>query len=108
RVRTGVSMERRKFLESCVAMSGAAGIGALPHAWATPPPRFYERTRLVDRFGAPVKAAAIETETNYVFHYPYAGTPCFLLRLARPVSAASSLRREDGATDACGGRAREG
>jgi arsenite oxidase small subunit len=96
-------MERRKFLESCVAVSGAAGIGALPHAWASTPPRLYERTRLVDRFGAPVKAGTLETETNYVFHYPYAGTPCFLLRLARPVTAASSLRREDGATYAWDG-----
>jgi hypothetical protein len=86
-------MERRKFLESCAALSSVAGIGALPHAWASTPPRFYERTRLVDRHGAPVKAATLEAETNYVIHYPYAGTPCFLLRLARPVAAASTLRR---------------
>ena len=80
-------MERRKFLESCAALSGAAGIGALPGAWASTPPRFYERTRLVDSHGDPLKAGALEAETNYVFHYPYAGTPCFLLKLARPVTA---------------------
>ena len=43
-------------------------------------------------------AGALEAETNYVFHYPYAGTPCFLLKLARPVTIAATLRREDGAT----------
>jgi len=91
-------MERRRFLESCVAVSGAAGIGALTHAWAATPPRLYERTRLVDRFGAPLKAGELAAETNYVFHYPFAGTPCFLLRLARPVTIGASLRREDGAT----------
>src|SRR5215470_15163505 len=92
------AMERRRFLESCVAVSGAAGIGALTHAWAATPPRLYERTRLVDRFGAPLKAGELAAETNYVFHYPFAGTPCFLLRLARPVTIGASLRREDGAT----------
>ena len=91
-------MERRRFLESCAAVSGAAAIGSLQHAWASAPPRLYERAHLVDRFGARVKAGALKAETNYVFHYPYAGTPCFLLRLAHPVNAASSLRREDGAT----------
>ena len=96
-------MERRKFLESCAALSSVAGIGVLPHAWASTPPRLYERTRLIDRHGAAVKAATLEAETNYVFHYPYAGTPCFLLRLARPVAAASTLRREDGTTYAWDG-----
>ena len=91
-------MERRKFLESCAALSGAAGIGALPGAWASTPPRLYERTRLVDRHGDSLRAGALEAETNYVFHYPYAGTPCFLLKLARPVTVAATMRREDGAT----------
>ena len=45
-------MERRRFLESCAAVSGAAAIGSLQHAWASAPPRLYERAHLVDRFGA--------------------------------------------------------
>ena len=96
-------MQRRRFLESCAVVSGAAGIGALSGAWASTPPRLYERTRLVDKFGAPLKAGGLEAETNYVFHYPYAGTPCFLLKLERPVTASATLRREDGATYAWDG-----
>ena len=96
-------MERRKFLESCAAVSGAAGIGALPGAWASMPPRLYERTVLVDIHGSPLRAGALAAETNYLFHYPYAGTPCFLLKLARAVTAAPALRREDGATYAWNG-----
>ncbi|HYR01596.1 MAG TPA: hypothetical protein VET86_16260 [Casimicrobiaceae bacterium] len=96
-------MERRKFLESCAALSGAAGLGALPAAWAAAPPRLYERAQLVDVHGAPLRAGALAVETNYVFHYPYAGTPCFLLRLPRPVAAAATLRREDGAAYAWSG-----
>ncbi len=91
-------MKRRQFLESCAALSGAAGVGALPGAWASTSPRLYERTRLVDIHGAPLRAGALAIETNYVFHYPFAGTPCFLLRLPRPVAAEATLRREDGAT----------
>ncbi len=95
-------MERRKFLESCVAISGTVGLSALP-AWAEAAPRLYDRVPLVDIHGAPLKARALVAETNYVFHYPFVGTPCFLLDLGRPVVAASTLRREDGTTYAWGG-----
>jgi Rieske Fe-S protein len=96
-------MKRRQFLETCAALSGAAGVGTLRGAWASTPPRLYERTRLVDIHGAPVRAGALAVETNYVFHYPFAGTPCFLLRLPRPVAIEATLRREDGATYAWSG-----
>jgi Rieske Fe-S protein len=95
-------VERRKFLESCVAMSGTVGLAALP-AWADVAPRRYERARLVAASGAPLKARALLAETNYVFHYPFVGTPCFLLDLGRPVVAAATLRREDGTTYGWGG-----
>jgi Rieske Fe-S protein len=91
-------MERRRFLESCAAISGAAGVGALSGAWANASPRLYDRARLVDARGSPLKASALAAETNYVFHYPFAGTPCFLLNLGRPITASATLRREDGAT----------
>ena len=95
-------MERRKFLGTCVAISGTAGLAALP-AWAAAAPRLYDRARLVDVHGAPLKARAVVAETNYVFHYPFVGTPCFLLNLGRPVAAATTLRRDDGTTYAWGG-----
>jgi Rieske Fe-S protein len=70
----------------------------LSGAWANASPRLYERARLVDARGSPLKALALAPETNYVFHYPFAGTPCFLLNLGRPITAPATLRREDGAT----------
>ena len=96
-------MKRRKFLESCAALSGAAGLGALPADWANASPRMYDRTRLVDVHGAPLHARSLVAETNYIFHYPYAGTPCFLLNLGRPVIVPATLRRADGATYAWNG-----
>ena len=91
-------MERRRFLESCAALPGAAGLAALPRAWAEAPPRLYAPARLVDVDGEPLKASTLVVETNYVFQFPFAGTPCFLLNLGRPVTVAMTLRREDGAT----------
>jgi arsenite oxidase small subunit len=95
-------VERRKFLGTCVAISGTAGLVPVA-AWAQAAPRLYDRARLVDIRGAPLKARAVVAETNYVFHYPFVGTPCFLLNLGRPVAAATMLRRDDGTTYAWGG-----
>jgi Rieske Fe-S protein len=95
-------MKRRKFLGSCAVLSGAAGIGALSQ-WADAAPRLYDRTRLVDIHGSPLRLGALVVDANYVFHYPYAATPCFLLNLGRPVTTPATLRRVDGATYAWSG-----
>lgn len=91
-------MERRDFL-SCALAGGAASlslVNPVTRAWAQQAPRAYARTRLVDVHGKPLSAAALAAETNYVFQYPYAATPCLLLKLAKPVAAPASLRRVDG------------
>jgi len=51
-------VERRKFLGTCAAISGTAGLVALP-AWAEVAPRLYDRARLVDVHGVPLKARVI-------------------------------------------------
>jgi len=67
-------------------------------AWADSAPRFYDRAALVDPFGDLLRVRSLKDETNYVFQFPYAGTPCFLLKLDRAVDAAATLKREDGST----------
>ena len=91
-------MERRRFLTACAAAAGAAELGALADAWAASSPRLYGRSRLVDVHGDPIRSGTIAARTNYVFNYPFAGTPCFLLNLGHPVAAAGAVRRADGAT----------
>ena len=84
-------MERRRFLSGCAMLGGTAAVaplGAWPEAWAQSAPRTYERTRLVDVNGRPIRLAQLEPETNYVFQYPYAATPCLLLKLRKPVAIA--------------------
>ncbi|HZQ60797.1 MAG TPA: twin-arginine translocation signal domain-containing protein [Casimicrobiaceae bacterium] len=90
-------MERRAFLKSCALAGTAGAITAAAGAWAQSPARTYARVQLVDVHGAPLKAQALAAETNYVFNYPYASTPCFLLNLGRPITTPADLRREDGA-----------
>ena len=96
-------MHRRDFLTGCGAAMGALGIGAWADAIASAPPRLYERARLLDIHGDPLKASSLVVNTNYVFQYPFASTPCFLLDLGRPVAAEPSLLRADGATYAWSG-----
>ena len=88
-------MRRRAFLGSCSLLAAiATRAAAQPDAAAEV--RTYARTRLIDIHGAPVRYASIAGETNYVFQYPFAATPCFLLRLAAPVTPAPAMRREHG------------
>ena len=58
--------------------------------------RSYEKVQLVDQDGKPIKASNLKTETNYVFNYPYVGTPCILLNLEENVQKDVKLKSEDG------------
>ncbi|RMG29895.1 MAG: hypothetical protein D6721_04870 [Gammaproteobacteria bacterium] len=78
-------MRRRKFLGLCSAGALALAQGELLRSvWAKGPVRRYDRVRLVDAHGKPVRAAALEVDEPYIFFYPYVGTPCYLIRLSVP------------------------
>jgi arsenite oxidase small subunit len=80
-------MERRTFLGSCAIAGGGAGLAQLlTQAWAGQPFKAYSRARLVNEYGDPIKAKRLLVNRNYLFNYPYAGTPCFLLSLDRPAT----------------------
>jgi Rieske Fe-S protein len=87
-------MKRRDFLGSRALPSGMARF--TPTSTDATPVRRYTRSLLVDEHGAAIRLGALAPETNYVFHYPFASTPCFLLRLAEPVAPVPALRRERG------------
>jgi arsenite oxidase small subunit len=90
-------MERRHFLTACAAIAGAVHIGTSSETRAATAPHLYARSLLVDVHGDPIKAARLSARTNYVFNYPFGGTPCFLLDLGRSVGAKDDLLRADGA-----------
>ncbi len=85
-------MHRRDFMSACGASALAA---ALPATSADASPRFYARARLVDPSGRPLKAGALPASRNFIFHYPFAGTPCFLLNLGRPTKPSAQLKTAD-------------
>lgn len=88
-------MERRAFMKACAAAAAVA-----PNTWsaADAKPRFYARTRLVDERQQPLRATTLAAGKNYVFHYPFEGTPCFLLNLGKPTVQNVALKTENGTT----------
>ncbi len=88
-------MERRDFIRACaaaaLAVPGAAQAKDLQ-------PRFYSRARLVDGSRRPLRASRLAVGLNYIFHYPFEGTSCFLLNLGQPTGQNVALRTEDGGT----------
>ncbi len=82
-------MDRRNFIGSCTAGAACLSGATVPAFAAEAKPRPYARALLVDEAGNPLKAAALQPLTNYVFHYPYVATPVFLLDLGRAAAPRS-------------------
>ncbi len=94
--RFGVFMDRRKFVRIC---AGSVAFSALQRnvlAAADDQVRRYQRVLLTDREARPLKAKLLLTDRNYLFHYPYVGTPCFLLNLGKPIERDVALKADDG------------
>ncbi len=90
-------MRRRGFVKLCMSLAGGL---AIPPRLAVSSPVSREkhaRVSLVDRDGAFIEAGKLDADVNYIFHYPFASTPCFLLRLSREVAGERTLSAADGA-----------
>jgi Rieske Fe-S protein len=87
-------MDRRHFIKACAATCALRAPDAL--AAGALKPHFYQRAQLVDERGAPVRARALAPGRNYIFHYPFEATPCFLLNLGRPTVRDVQLTAGDG------------
>jgi len=89
-----VHVERREFIKACAATCAIAAPGAL--AAQDLKPRLYSPAQLVNDAGKAVRTAELVAGRNYIFHYPYAATPCFLLNLGKPTVRDVQLRTEGG------------
>jgi arsenite oxidase small subunit len=85
-------MQRRDFMLACAAQALTV---SLPAAAVDAKPKLHARARLVDPAGRPLKAGNLPANRNFIFHYPFAGTPCFLLNLGKPTKAAARLKTAD-------------
>jgi Rieske Fe-S protein len=85
--------DRRALMQGAACVAGAwAAAGALPAVAGTP--RDFAPALLVDERGDPFRAAALKPGEAWLFNYPFAASPVFLLRLDRPVKPAE-LQTED-------------
>jgi len=90
-------MQRRDFVRACALAASTPELvsQALAQGAGDARPRRYARVKLVDPGGRPLKSKALPVGHNLIFHYPYAGTPCFLLNLGRPARTAARLATAD-------------
>jgi len=89
-------MERREFIRVCAGGMGA-GLLAPPAGAVALTPKRYPRAKLIRAGGGALKAAQLQAQRNYVFFYPYQGTPCFLLNLGKAAPAVP-VKSIDGAS----------
>jgi arsenite oxidase small subunit len=87
--------KRREFIQICSAAVATCSTPSLAASAATT--RKYARVKLVDVDNKPLKLKSLKTNHNYVFNYPYAATPCFLLKLDVGVADKVGLKTEAGA-----------
>jgi len=90
-------MDRRRFVGICGAGLAALqmrGLAAQDHNNS----QEYARVKLVLPSGETLHPARLKPNLAYVFHYPYVGTPCFLIRLDLPIAKTSGLKTADGST----------
>ena len=97
-------MERRDFVRVCAAGLTTSS-ATLSAATGQVTPKRYPRAKLLGPNGAPLKASSIAINKNYLFFYPFQGTPCFLLNLGKDLKPAST-NGPSGAYDWPGGAGR--
>ena len=90
-------MDRRRFIKLCGTTAALAGLqGARITQADAAELKTYARVKLVDDKGAPLKASALSTAEAYIFHYPFKGTPCFLINLGAKPEGGVTLTCDDG------------
>ena len=92
------SVGRRQFVKLCASTAAAVAaypeslVGAVKHG------EFYEKVQLHDQDDNPLRANMLKPDKNYLFFYPFISTPCFLIRLNKPVHRAVNLLTRDGSS----------
>ncbi len=90
------TVSRRNFVKACSMMSGAVALN--PSLLAASGQRLQHAgtALLTNSSGAPLDGRSLQPGKSYVFHYPYATTPCFLLNLGRRIGETADLETESG------------
>ena len=78
-------MDRRDFIKACATVAVASAIDASVFSRALSAQqnlaKKYNKALLVKEDGSPFKEGDIQPQKSYIFFYPHASTPCYLLNL---------------------------
>ncbi len=88
-------IDRRRFVKFCMSALAASTQGA---ALAAPRGKLhaYPRSLLIDNARRPIRASDLVVGENYIFHYPFITTPCFLINLGTATTSDIVLTTERG------------
>lgn len=89
-------LSRRAFVRLCAGAGAAVAANPRLLSASQTPLKPAQRVTLVSPGGEPLKSGDLEPGLNYVFHYPYVATPCFLIDLGRPTEKSATLETETG------------
>lgn len=90
-----VDRDRRRFCGACASTAAlATGLPRLLHA-AERSVTEHARVTLMASSTVPLRARELQQGVNYIFHYPYVSTPCFLLDLGHPLTEAVDLQTRE-------------
>ncbi|MCE5180930.1 MAG: Rieske 2Fe-2S domain-containing protein [Betaproteobacteria bacterium] len=101
-------MDRRNFIKFCGITTALAGFQAGYPALNAAELKEYNRVKLVDGKGQPIKAKDLTTKDAYVFNYPYVSTPCFLINLPAKPPGGDKLEGSNGEYNWEGGAGADG
>ena len=89
-------MNRRGFTKLCLSAASLLGSGFPLLAGGNARSQKYNRVELVDAHEGPIHTSDLKVGENYIFHYPYVTTPCFLINLGKGTKQGKKLETEDG------------
>lgn len=85
---------RRRFLGQCTSLFGMLAAGGTLRASGDL--TSFGPVMLVDEREQPLLASDLERRTEYIFHFPFVTTPCFLIDLDSDLPGGEYLRTEQG------------
>ena len=73
------TLDRRGFFRLCASTAAVVTASRRLLAEDLPGARAHQRVRLVDGRDRPLRSTDLRAGENYLFHYPYLATPCFIV-----------------------------
>lgn len=89
-------MDRRGFVKLCTSVVGLHTVDPKLMAQESGVLKHYQRAKLVNAVGEPIKGAHLPLRAAHLFHYPFVGTPCFLIKCDGPIGENVSLATSAG------------